>query len=282
MADIETNENPEVNSNEEFYGKGAVTGSEADATKDVVIEETNSGEILQMGTASSTSTEGAPDDLDGTASEEAPKEETPDEEPQDGTEDTKDGEEASVDTQRESSDKAIEALGKDLISKGVDFLGAIEEYQNNGELSQKTYEALEKAGYPKEVIQGFVETRKAIDNKYAQDVMNHVGGEKDFRELQTWMKGNLSKAELDAYNEAVNSDNLNAVKLILDGIQAKRVAKQGTRKATLMGNVASKSAPKGFSGRDEMIKAMSDPRYGIDRAYTISVERKMSLSNGLF
>lgn len=276
MADIETTENPEVNSNEEFYGKGAVTGSEADATKDVVVEETNSGEILQMGT------EGATDDLDGSADEEAPKEETPDEEPQEGTEDTKAGEEASLDTQRESNDKAIEALGKDLISKGVDFLGAIEEYQNNGELSQKTYEALEKAGYPKEVIQGFVETRKAIDNKYAQDVMNHVGGEKDFRELQTWMKGNLSKAELDAYNEAVNSDNLNAVKLILDGIQAKRVAKQGTRRATLMGNVASKSAPKGFSGRDEMIKAMSDPRYGIDRAYTISVERKMSLSNGLF
>lgn len=276
MADIETTENPEVNSNEEFYGKDAVTGSEADATKDVVVEETNSGEILQMGT------EGATDALDGSADEEAPKEETPDEEPQEGTEDTKAGEEASLDTQRESNDKAIEALGKDLISKGVDFLGAIEEYQNNGELSQKTYEALEKAGYPKEVIQGFVETRKAIDNKYAQDVMNHVGGEKDFRELQTWMKGNLSKAELDAYNEAVNSDNLNAVKLILDGIQAKRVAKQGTRRATLMGNVASKSAPKGFSGRDEMIKAMSDPRYGIDRAYTISVERKMSLSNGLF
>lgn len=275
MADIETDENPEVNSNEEFYGKDAVTGSEADAIKDVVVEETNSGEILQMGT------EGATDDLDGSADEEAPKEETP-EEPQEGAEDTKASEEASLDTQRESNDKAIEALGKDLISKGVDFLGAIEEYQNNGELSQKTYEALEKAGYPKEVIQGFVETRKAIDNKYAQDVMNHVGGEKDFRELQTWMKGNLSKAELDAYNEAVNSDNLNAVKLILDGIQAKRVAKQGTRKATLMGNVASKSAPKGFSGRDEMIKAMSDPRYGIDRAYTISVERKMSLSNGLF
>lgn len=275
MADIETNENPEVNSNDEFYGKDAVTGSEADAIKDVVVEETNSGEILQMGT------EGATDALDGSADEEAPKEETPDEEPQEGTEDTKDSEEDSLDTQRESNDKAIEALGKDLISKGVDFLGAIEEYQNNGELSQKTYEALEKAGYPKEVIQGFVETRKAIDNKYAQDVMNHVGGEKDFRELQTWMKGNLSKAELDAYNEAVNSDNLNAVKLILDGIQAKRVAKQGTRRATLLGG-ASKSAPKGFSGRDEMIKAMSDPRYGIDRAYTISVERKMSLSNGLF
>lgn len=275
MADIETNENPEVNSNDEFYGKDAVTGSEADAIKDVVVEETNSGEILQMGT------EGATDALDGSADEEAPKEETPDEEPQEGTEDTKDSEEDSLDTQRESNDKAIEALGKDLISKGVDFLGAIEEYQNNGELSQKTYEALEKAGYPKEVIQGFVETRKAIDNKYAQDVMNHVGGEKDFRELQAWMKGNLSKAELDAYNEAVNSDNLNAVKLILDGIQAKRVAKQGTRRATLLGG-ASKSAPKGFSGRDEMIKAMSDPRYGIDRAYTISVERKMSLSNGLF
>lgn len=264
MADIETNENPEVNSNDEFYGKDAVTGSEADATQDVVVEETTSGEIVQMGTEGATEEETPEETQDSSANaEENPEEEAP------------------VDPQRESSDKAIEALGKDLIAKGVDFLGAIEEYQNNGELSQKTYEALEKAGYPKEVIQGFVETRKAIDAKYTQDVMNHVGGEKDFRELQTWMKGNLSKSELDAYNEAVNSENLNAVKLILDGIQAKRVAKQGTRKATLIGG-ASKSAPKGFSGRDEMIKAMSDPRYGIDRAYTISVERKMSLSNDLF
>lgn len=269
MADIETTENPEVNSNDEFYGKDAVTGSEADATQDVVVEETTSGEILQMGT------EGATEE-----NPEETKEETPEEAQEESTEE--ETEDAPKDTQRESNDKALEALGKDLIAKGVDFLGAIEEYQNNGELSQKTYEALEKAGYPKEVIQGFVETRKAIDNKYAQDVMNYVGGEKDFRELQTWMKGNLSKSELDAYNEAVNGENLNAVKLILDGIQAKRVAKQGTRKATLMGNVASKSAPKGFSGRDEMIKAMSDPRYGIDRAYTISVERKMSLSNDLF
>lgn len=268
MADIETNENPEVNSNDEFYGKDAVTGSEADATQDVVVEETTSGEIVQMGTEGATEEETPEENPEETQDSSASAEETP--------------EEAPVDPQRESSDKAIEALGKDLIAKGVDFLGAIEEYQNNGELSQKTYEALEKAGYPKEVIQGFVETRKAIDAKYTQDVMNHVGGEKDFRELQSWMKGNLSKSELDAYNEAVNSENLNAVKLILDGIQAKRVAKQGTRKATLLGGVASKSAPKGFSGRDEMIKAMSDPRYGIDRAYTISVERKMSLSNDLF
>ena len=267
MADIETNENPEVNSNDEFYGKDAVTGSEADATQDVVVEETTSGEILQMDTEK--------------VAEEKTQEEEPKENPEEATEEEPQ-EEPQVDTQRESNDKALEALGKDLIAKGVDFLGAIEEYQENGELSQKTYEALEKAGYPKEVIQGFVETRKAIDNKYAQDVMNYVGGEKDFRELQTWMKGNLSKSELDAYNEAVNGENLNAVKLILDGIQAKRVAKQGTRKATLLGGVASKSSPKGFSGRDEMIKAMSDPRYGIDRAYTISVERKMSLSNDLF
>nr|DAQ15513.1 MAG TPA: capsid assembly protein [Caudoviricetes sp.] len=273
MADIETNENPEVNSNDEFYGKDAVTGSEADATQDVVVEETTSGEIVQMGTEGATEEENPEENPEETQDSSASAEETNEENPE---------EEVPVDPQRESSDKAIEALGKDLIAKGVDFLGAIEEYQNNGELSQKTYEALEKAGYPKEVIQGFVETRKAIDNKYAQDVMNHVGGEKDFRELQSWMKGNLSKSELDAYNEAVNSENLNAVKLILDGIQAKRVAKQGTRKATLLGGVASKSAPKGFSGRDEMIKAMSDPRYGIDRAYTISVERKMSLSNDLF
>lgn len=267
---MEENNESQVNSNDEFYGENAITGSEADS--DVQVSNVT-GQTIQLNTdgASSLTSEG--EELKEEANEES-QEETPEEEPQ---------EESPLEGQIASSDNALEALGKDLIAKGVDFIKAIEEYQNDGELSSATYEALAKAGYPKEVIQGFVESRKAIDNAYAKQVYDHVGGEKEYQQLASWMKNNLSKGELQAYNEAVDNNNLGMVKLMLDGIQAKRVAKQGTRKATIVGAPSnSSSQSKGFATRDEMIKAMSDKRYGVDRNYTLSVERKMYFTNGIF
>lgn len=268
---MEENNESQVNSNDEFYGENAITGSEADS--DVQVSNVT-GQTIQLNTEGASSLTSEGDELKEEA--EDTQEETPEEE-------TNEPEESPLEGQIASSDNALEALGKDLIAKGVDFIKAIEEYQNDGELSSATYEALAKAGYPKEVIQGFVESRKAIDNAYARQVYDYVGGEKEYQQLASWMKGNLSKAELAAYNEAVDDNNLGMVKLMLDGIQAKRVAKQGTRKATIVGAPSnSSSQSKGFATRDEMIKAMSDKRYGVDRNYTLSVERKMFYTNGIF
>lgn len=274
MADNEMNDS-QVDSSKEFYGENAITGSEADS--DVSVANVT-GQTIQLNTEGSSSlTSDEPNETteDNPDEEKASEEEVAEEETQ--------NEPSGLEQQVASSDKAIEALGIDLIKKGVDFGRAIEEYQNDGELSQATYEALAKAGYPREVIQGFVESRKAIDDAYAREVYNYVGGEKEYQQIASWMKGNLSKTEIDTFNEAINDNNLVMVKLMLDGIQAKRVAKQGTRKATLMGapsNTASQS--KGFTSKDDMIKAMSDKRYGVDRNYTLSVERKMYYTQGIF
>lgn len=273
MADNEMNDS-QIDSSKEFYGENAITGSEADS--DVSVSNVT-GQTIQL------STEGA-SSLTSEDSNETPEDNTDEEKTsEEATEEETNDESSGLDQQVASSDKAIEALGKDLIAKGVDFVRAIEEYQEDGELSQATYEALSKAGYPKEVIQGFVESRKAIDEAYTREVYNYVGGQKEYQQIATWMKGNLSKSEIDSFNEAINDNNLGMVKLMLDGIQAKRVAKQGTRKATIMGapsNASSQS--KGFSSKDDMIKAMSDKRYGVDRNYTLGVERKMFYTQGIF
>lgn len=276
------NNNPsttEGNSNDLFYGNGAVTGNEGDANK-VDVVTTSAGEILEVGTkGADTNLEGGdPNSAEGDNKAPNATGDAGNDNPNDNPK------ESPADTQGDTNNKALEALGKDLISKGVDFLGAVTEYQETGGLSEKTLQAIEKAGYPREVIEGFVEARRAIDERNTQDIYSYVGGETEFREIQTWMKGNLSKAEIDAYNQAINEDNFSAVKMMLDGIQAKRVAKQGTRKTTLLGTTSSKpsSASQGFTSKEEMVKAMSDPRYGIDRGYTLGVERRMMYTQGIF
>lgn len=269
-------------SNNLFYGNEAITGNEGDANQvdKVDVVTTNSGEILEVGTqGANTNLEGGdPSQAEGDTNKAPNATGEQSDNPNDHSK------ESPADTQGDTADKALEALGKDLISKGVDFLGAVNEYQETGGISEKTLQAIEKAGYPREVIEGFVEARRAIDERNTQDIYSYVGGESEFREIQTWMKGNLSKAEIDAYNQAVNEDNFSAVKMMLDGIQAKRVAKQGTRKPTLLGTTPSKpsSASQGFTSKEEMVKAMSDPRYGIDRGYTLGVERRMMYTQGIF
>lgn len=283
MDNIVDNNNPatkDSNSNNLFYGNDAITGNEDDANK-VDVVTTNAGEILEVGTkGADTNLEGGDPNTSAEGDNKAPSNTTG--EQSDNPNDH--SKESPADTQGDTANKALEALGKDLISKGVDFLGAVNEYQETGGISEKTLQAIEKAGYPREVIEGFVEARRAIDERNTQDIYSYVGGENEFREIQTWMKGNLSKAEIDAYNQAVNEDNFSAVKMMLDGIQAKRVAKQGTRKPTLLGTAPSKpsSASQGFTSKEEMVKAMSDPRYGIDRGYTLGVERRMMYTQGIF
>ena len=51
--------------------------------------------------------------------------------------------------------------------------------------------------------------------------------------------------------------------------------KHGTKNPVVMGGQPIENgASQGYSAQSEMVKAMSDPRYGRDRAYTMEVQRK--------
>ena len=73
--------------------------------------------------------------------------------------------------------KTLDALGKDLKAKGVDFNQAIKEYNEYGALSSKTMADLAQAGYPSEVIEGFIESRHNLESEFTNAVYNSAGGE---------------------------------------------------------------------------------------------------------
>lgn len=171
--------------------------------------------------------------------------------------------------------KTLDALGKDLKAKGVDFNQAIKEYNEYGALSSKTMADLAQAGYPAEVIEGFIESRQNLESEFTNAVYSAAGGEQAYNKVIEWAQGNLSNKVLSSFNRAIDNNNLEAVALMFEGMKAKMVAKQGTRNPTIMGGGVTNGGYKGFSNKQEVVEAMSDPRYGTDPNYTRSVELRM-------
>lgn len=171
--------------------------------------------------------------------------------------------------------KTLDALGKDLKAKGVDFNQAIKEYNEYGALSSKTMADLAQAGYPSEVIEGFIESRQNLESEFTNAVYNSAGGEQAYNKVIEWAQGNLSNKVLSSFNRAIDNNNLEAVTLMFEGMKAKMIAKQGTRNPTIMGGGVTTGGYKGFSSKQEVVEAMSDPRYGADPSYTRDIEMKM-------
>ena len=171
--------------------------------------------------------------------------------------------------------KTLDVLGKDLKAKGVDFNQAIKEYNEYGALSSKTMADLAQAGYPSEVIEGFIESRHNLESEFTNAVYNSAGGEQAYNKVIEWAQGNLSNKVLSSFNRAIDNNNLEAVTLMFEGMKAKMIAKQGTRNPTIMGGGVTTGGYKGFSSKQEVVEAMSDPRYGADPSYTRAIEMKM-------
>lgn len=219
-----------------------------------------------------------------------PPVETEGEEPSNNTEGTAEEGEGSTAKEEEGEkdlqeevdkhSKAVNSIKEDLKSKGVDFNSAVKEYEKTGSLSEETVEALNKAGYPPEVIEAFIEGRIAMEERFTNAIYESVGGEKEYRSIVNWASQNLNKKSIDAFNRAIDNNNINAITLMLEGMKAKMVAKMGTAKKSIHGGAsAPKGSPKGYSTKTEMIKAMSDPRYGRDPEYTRMVEQQMWATN---
>lgn len=271
------------NSNDVFYGKNAVTGTnspDGDSMGDISGISQVTGQQIQLDTSGGESSlsngEENPDvKVDDGTPQGQQGETQPEEPPQTQNQGT-----APLQKQMETNTQAITSVGKDLISKGVNLEQAINEFEESGQLSEATLKAIEKAGYPRDVVNGLIEARRALDAAYTQKVYDYVGGEKEYQSLANWMRGNLDKEAIAAFNEAVDAGNIAVVRMMLDGVKAQRIAKQGTRKPMILGGTT-RGTPsnQGFANKQEMVTAMSDKRYGVDREYTLSVERKMMYSN---
>lgn len=167
----------------------------------------------------------------------------------------------------------------DLETKGVNFDEVANEYNQQGALSKETLAKLESAGYPKALVDSYIQNLERTVEDYSRAVYEFVGGQEEYEKLAEYVR-TKGDEEVNAVNEVINSGNLNAVKLVLAGLQAERVKVHGTNNKTILGGDAgTPNSPQGFANKQEMITAMRDSRYGKDKEYTKEVESKVIKSN---
>lgn len=162
---------------------------------------------------------------------------------------------------------------------GLDFNALTDEYAKNGELSAESYEALEKAGIEKDVVDDYIAGQEARASLAVKELQDTIGGPSKYSEMISWAADSLSESEIDAFNANVNSGNMDQAKLAVQGLFAKYEKASGTDpKLTFGDNQATKSG-ESFASWAEVTAAMKDERYSKDPAYRTKVEQKIARSN---
>ena len=251
--------------NESVYPEGAVTGSAEDVLKDhedVEIKNTNTETVVVKSEESEEPEQNEQQTEEAGKQEEGQKED--DEKPDD------------LQTTVDEQNKAAEDIKADLTNKGINFDALSEEYDKNGSLSEDSLKRLEEAGYPKSVVSAYIAGLEATAEKFVNDVVSHVGGADKYRQIAQFI---ATSGQAEAYNAMLEKGNLSEIKLALDGFRARMQARTGSTGRSILGGGGSGKVNNGYGSKQEMVKAMSDKRYGRDKGYTMEVQRKVMNSS---
>lgn len=170
-----------------------------------------------------------------------------------------------------------EDKASDLIEKaGVNVDVMAEHFYENGQLADEHYTELEKAGIPREYVDQYISGVQAEAEQIRDEIYSEVGGEENFAAMSEWAVANLTQAELDAYNEAVDSGDMGVVRSAVMSL-AFRYQRDVGRDPNLVGG--NSGGMTGFESLAQLTSAMKDPRYNTDPAYRREVEQKLARSN---
>jgi len=163
---------------------------------------------------------------------------------------------------------------------GVEISAFEKEFQEAGKFSDDSYAKLAALGIPKTMVDQYAAGVVAAQNAQRAEIYSVAGGEQNFAQIVQWAQTGLSDAEKTAYNDAVKSGNVAAVKLAVSGMAAKYQQNYG-RDPKLVSGRASAPGPEAFTTWAQVTKAMSDPRYDSDPAYRAEVENRIAASKTL-
>ena len=153
-----------------------------------------------------------------------------------------------------------------------------EEFAEKGELGEDSYRKLEEYGFPRELVDNYIQGMAAYSQQQSSQMMAAVGGEETYNQMTEWASKNLSEAEINAYNSIMDSGDPSQIDIAVRGMHA-RFSANDTEPSLLQGETTNVS--NGFRSTAEVVAAINDPRYSKDAAYRADVQRKIQASKAL-
>ena len=164
----------------------------------------------------------------------------------------------------------VEQTGRDMGSMEQEFL-------KNGELSEESYEAAEKAGYSREIVDNYIEGRQAVVAREAAQIYDSVGGQESYGDLLTWASDNLTETEIDSFNATISSNDVSSIQLAVRGLKARFDNEQTTEPQRNIGGGEPPAADV-YESWQQVQADMKDPRYKKDGAFNRKVSEKLGRS----
>ena len=198
------------------------------------------------------------------------------------------GEEGEV--QQESADEEPEETtlsdGASLITSAND-----EFYANDGKLSEETLDKFSSMS-SKELVEAYLEVQgtpefqaRSSDTTDLSDaeinqVKNSVGGEQAYANIIGWAQDNLDAQAQEAFDSIVATGSVQAINIAVAGLKSQYEAANGFEGKMYTGKPP-KTGGDVFRSQQELVRAMSDPRYDNDPAYRQDIIEKLDRSNNL-
>ena len=182
----------------------------------------------------------------------------------------------------------IEAVESDLsipqtpeVAEGAFDMAALQqEYMSTGSLTDNSYQQLEDAGISREYADTYIAGVKALGEQIGNNVKASVGGDAEYSNMVEWAKANYNQDQIQAYDKAVNSGDVNTAIMAAKGLRSDYTNTAGSEGTTYGGTQAE---PEGsgnvFRSNAEVTAAMKDPRYEYDTAYRQDVLNRLERSD---
>ncbi len=172
----------------------------------------------------------------------------------------------------QAAEEAVEA------AEGVDMESLSKQYFEEGGLTDESYEALEKAGIPRQVVQEYIEGQEARASQHQEKALEAVGGEQEFSKISEWAASNLDPKQIEQYNAAVDSGDAGRMQEAVKAL-AYEYSRARPSEPNLLGGGNGSGVGDRYESVAQLTEAMSDSRYHADPAYRKEVEQKLSRSN---
>jgi len=186
-----------------------------------------------------------------------------------------------------------EILGEIFKENSIDpYKIAAEFDKNKGEIPEEMYQSLLDAGLSANAVdsylkgvaveRGFIEGEEGTAEELAQEevkgIRDSIGGDEAYGKMVSWALDNLSKPEIEAFNEATNTMSGPQLSMMVQGLYTRYQNAMGVEPSLYSGRPAA-GGPTPYRSTAEVVTAMSDPRYGKDVTYTEDVQRRLEGSS---
>lgn len=166
-----------------------------------------------------------------------------------------------------------------LTAAGLTATGVASEFARDGEVSAGTYDALDKAGFPKSLVDQYVAGAKAnmaTDEKFIADMQDSVGGEDAYKQMMDWAV-TLPKGDVDTFNRLTTSGDPDVVKAAVSALHVRFVDAEGKTGNLVMGGA--RAGTDVYRSAQEASSAIMAARKTGDPAKIRDVELKMLRSD---